>query len=141
MPDCMGISCNYLADIVLVIHSSVVIFIVIGQLLVVIGGLKQWLWIRNGYFRLLHLLAISVVVLESWLGLACPLTTLENHLRQLVGQSYQQTSFIAHGLQYFLFYSAPEWVFIVLYTLFGSLVLITFLVYPPCIKTRFFISS
>jgi hypothetical protein len=122
----------WLADLVLVLHWLFVLFVVGGQLLVVLGWWRSWQWARNRAFRLSHLLAIGFVVAESWLGLACPLTTLEDNLRQLYepGRGYAG-SFVAHWLHELLFYAAPAWLFTAVYTAFGLLVLASYVLYPP----------
>ena len=96
-----------------------------------IGWIKKWGWTKNAIFRYLHLAAIGYVVLEALFGIRCPLTVLEFHLRHLAGEANHGTSFIGYWVHYFLFYTAPDWVFILIYSVFGILVLLTFLLYPP----------
>ena len=112
-----------MADAMLVIHVSFVLFVVIGQVLIFIGKLLTWAWVRNFRFRITHLTAIAIVVLQSWLGLVCPLTLWEMNLRENAGDVVYAGSFIAHWLEQLLYYRAPEWVFLVSYTLFGLLVI------------------
>ena len=88
-------------------------------------------WVRNLWFRLAHLGAIGFVVLESWLGIMCPLTTLEQWLRQLAGQRTYDSDFIAHWLGRILFFEAPTWVFTACYTLFGLAVALSWVYVPP----------
>lgn len=114
-----------LADTLLVVHVLFVAFVVIGLLLIIAGRLLSWSWVRNPWFRLAHLAAIAVVVVQSWFGVICPLTTWEMALRSEAGDATYRGSFIAHWLQKILYYQAPEWVFAVAYTLFGLLVIIT----------------
>ena len=102
-----------------------------GQVFILIGWACSWWTTRNFTFRLLHLAGIGFVVIESWLGARCPLTLLENHLRQVAGDSPQDMSFVGYWLSRLLFYSAPEWVFTLVYTLFAAAVITTWLVYPP----------
>ena len=115
----------FLADSVLALHVLYVLFVVLGLLLVVAGGIRGWLWVRIRWFRLAHLLAIAVVVLQVWLGLVCPLTTLEMALRARAGASVYGDSFIGHWLQTLLYFDAPAWVFGMVYTLFALLVSIS----------------
>ena len=112
------------ADLILAVHTGIVLFIVVGLILILAGGFRGWLWVRNPVFRLAHLAAISVVVLQAWLGQICPLTTWEMALRSRAGDATYTGSFIAHWLQAFLYYDAPLWVFALTYTLFGALVVI-----------------
>ena len=119
------------ADAMLVTHVFVVIFIVLGLLLVYVGRLLAWHWVRNPWFRLAQLIGIAVVVVQSWLGLVCPLTTWEMALRAKAGEAVYEGSFIKHLLSDLLYYQAPPWVFVVCYTGFGGLVLISWFWVKP----------
>ncbi len=123
-----------LADAVLILHASIVAFIVIGLLLILIGGFRNWTWTVNPWFRVAHLVGIGIVVLQSWFGVLCPLTTFETWLRQQAGSLTYKESFIQFWLQEILFYQAPLWVFAVAYTAFGLLVLLAWLKFPPSFK-------
>jgi hypothetical protein len=120
-----------MADLVLVTHTAFVAFIVVGLLLIVFGGFRGWKWIRNPWFRALHLAGIGLVVVQSWLGLDCPLTTLEMNLRERAGDATYGTTFMAHWLQKFLYYEAPTWIFVVGYTVFGLVVIASWLRFRP----------
>lgn len=115
---------NILADAILVIHFAFVAFVVAGFLLILIGLLASWSWIHNRTFRVTHLAAIGVVVLQAWLGQLCPLTFWENELRRRAGESGYADSFVAHWLHEILFYQAAPWVFTTIYTVFGALILL-----------------
>ena len=120
-----------LANIVLVAHVSYVLFVVAGLVLILAGGMRRWQWVRNPWFRLLHIAAILYVAAEAWLGIVCPLTTLELWLRELAGQTAYEGDFIAYWLRNLLFFDAPPWVFTVCYSAFGALVLACWLRFPP----------
>lgn len=122
---------SHFADLVLLIHFAIVLFVVGGLLLIVLGNVLRWSWVNHWWFRALHLLAISVVVLESWLGIECPLTTLENWLRLQAGQGVYQGSFIQHWVHGVMFYQAPGWVFALAYTLFAFAVVAAWWRWPP----------
>ncbi|MFP5344217.1 MAG: DUF2784 domain-containing protein [Gammaproteobacteria bacterium] len=122
---------SLLADGVLILHASYVLFVIGGQALIVAGWIRRWTWTRNRWFRWLHLGAIGFVVAEAWMGVRCPLTVLENALRGLAGDTRYEMSFIGYWLNHLLFYDAPEWAFTTIYTLFGLLVLVTLALYPP----------
>jgi len=125
-----------LADLVLVTHAAYVLFVVGGQALIVIGWIRGWEWTRCRVFRLLHLVAIGLVMLEAWLGINCPLTILENFLRLRAGAVAYENSFIGYWLRWVIFYAAPEWIFALIYTVFTALVILTWLAYPPRRKLR-----
>jgi hypothetical protein len=110
------------ADAILALHMLFVLFVISGLLLIFAGRLAGWSWVRNRVFRIAHLTAIGVVVLQSWFGVICPLTTLEMWLRARAGGATYAGSFIAHWLDTLLYYQAPAWVFAVCYTVFGGLV-------------------
>ena len=120
-----------LADLTLVLHATYVLFVVGGQLLILLGWVLNWMWTRRFLFRLLHLVAIGFVMIEAWLGVTCPLTSLENGLRNRAHAGAYNTSFISYWLDRLIFYSAPDWVFIMIYTGFTALVILTWLAYPP----------
>ena len=125
------------ADLVLYLHVAFVVFVVAGLLLIVAGCFTGWQWIRNGWFRLAHLAAIIIVVLQAWLGVLCPLTTLEMWLRNKAGDAVYPGAFIAHWVEQFLYYDAPAWVFTLCYTAFGLLVAATWIwVRPRPLTTR-----
>jgi hypothetical protein len=125
------------ADLILLVHVLFVAFVGLGLLLVVAGKLLRWLWVRNPWFRLAHVAAIGVVVLQSWLGAACPLTMLETALRERAGESGYSDTFVSHWLETILYYRAPEWVFTASYTVFGLLVLAAwFWVRPHGLRRR-----
>ncbi len=125
-----------LADTVLAIHVSVVVFVVLGLVLVLAGNRLGWRWLNNVWFRLAHLGAIGVVVAEAWLGVVCPLTTLEMWLRSKAGVDAYSGSFIEYWLQQILYYDAPAWVFVTAYTLFGLLVAAAWWWFPPRFRKR-----
>ena len=110
-----------MADAILVIHFAFVVFVVFGFMLILTGLLARWSWAHNPIFRIAHLAAVGVVVLQAWLGQLCPLTIWENELRRRAGQSGYTETFVEHWLRDILFYQAEPWVFTTIYTCFGTL--------------------
>ena len=119
-----------LANAVLALHLALVLFVVGGLVLIVGGNLAGWRWVNRPLFRLLHAAAIATVVAEAWLGLTCPLTTLEMWLRERAGAPTYGGGFIEHWLQWLLYYDAPGWIFLLLYTVFGMLVAAAWWYFP-----------
>ena len=119
------------ADTLLILHTMLVGFVILGLVATFAGYFCQWRWVRNFWFRLSHLIVIGVVVLQSWLGVLCPLTSWEMALRAKAGEAGYEGSFIQHWLQPILYYSAPDWVFSLAYTVFGALVLASWFVVRP----------
>lgn len=122
---------QFLADAVLILHSAIVAFIVIGLLLIMLGAILSWRWITNPWFRVAHLLGIGIVVAQAWLGRLCPLTILEAWLRQQAGGGSYQGSFVQYWLQRLLYYDFPLWTFTVAYSLFAVLVVVAWIRIPP----------
>ena len=119
------------ADVVLVLHASIVAFVVGGLVLVVAGNLRGWRWVNTRWFRATHLATIAFVAAEAWLGIACPLTAFEAWLRGRAQEPTYAGSCIEHWLQRWLFYDLPGWMFTVAYTLFGLAVIAAWWRYPP----------
>ncbi len=122
---------RHAADAVLVLHVAVVLFIVGGLPLILTGAWRGWHWVRGWTFRLLHLAGIGYVALQAWWGVACPLTVLESWWRLQAGEGAYQRSFIEDWLQRLLFWEAPAWVFVAVYSAFGALVLLAWWWVPP----------
>jgi hypothetical protein len=116
-----------LADALLVAHFFIAAFIVAGLAAVWLGAPLGWEWVRNPWFRYLHLGAIAFVAAEALLGIACPLTIWEDVLRGGV----RPESFVARWVHRLLYYRAPEWVFTVAYVLWTLATLLTLWLVPP----------
>jgi hypothetical protein len=133
-PPVTTLTYQLLADVVLVAHFALVVFVVAALPLIVVGNRRGWAAVNRLGFRLAHAAAIAVVVAQAWLGVVCPLTTLESRLRARAGQAAYETSFIEHWLSRALFYEAPAWVFTAAYTLFGLAVVAVWWRFPPRLR-------
>ena len=120
-----------LADAVLVLHAGIVGFVVIGLVAVLWGNRRGWPWVNALGFRVAHLGAIGVVMAEAWLGIVCPLTTLEMWLRAQAGAPTYDGSFVEHWLQRVLYWDLAGWIFVLAYTLFALAVALAWWRYPP----------
>jgi len=125
-----------LADAVLVLHVAIVFFVVGGLVLVLVGNWRKWRWVNAFWFRIAHLGTIAFVAAEAWFGIVCPLTTLEMWLRSKAKVAAYEGSFIEHWLQLLLFWHAPPWVFIVIYSVFALAVAATWWYFPPRLRNR-----
>lgn len=119
------------ADVVVLLHVAYVLFVIFGLLLTIVGGATGWLWVRNRWFRGIHLTMIGIVVFETWMGITCPLSIWEWQLREWAGEASYRGDFIANALDRWLFYDFPEWVFTAGYTAFGLAVAATWVWLPP----------
>jgi polyferredoxin len=110
------------ADVIIASHFAVVLFVVVGQVLILLGGFLDWNWVRIFWLRLCHLVLIIYIAMQAWLGELCPLTVWEQALRQRAGQNTHQDSFIEYWLSRLLYIEAPWWMFVALYTALAVLV-------------------
>lgn len=115
------------ADVILIIHFLYVLFVVGSLPVIWLGAWLKLAFVRNRWFRYLHLAAILWVVVESLIGIVCPLTAWENTLRQIETDS----SFIQRWIHQIMFYNVPESVLMMIYIVFAGLVAMTFKWVPP----------
>jgi len=119
-----------LADIVVVAHLAYVLFVILGLVAIFIGYLCHWPWVRNRWFRSIHLAMIGIVVFESLMSITCPLTTLENWLRLQAGQTPSGGSFVARCVHGLMFYPFSPQFFTLMYCAFASLVMLAWILVP-----------
>lgn len=122
---------RFIANTLLISHTLFIAFVVFGLVFILIGNYRRWRWIRNPWFRSLHIAAIATVVIQGWLDIACPLTVWENYFRGKAGDPVYPTPFIEHWLHQLIFFQAESWVFTLCYSLFGGLVLAMWFLVPP----------
>jgi hypothetical protein len=127
---------SFLADLVVALHAAYVGFVVLGLVLILVGWTLRWSWVRNVWFRTIHLLAIVTVGLEAICGIDCPLTVWEERLRSLAGQEARAGSFIGRMLHQMIFYDAQPWILDLGHVLFALLVIAVFVAAPPRLRGR-----
>ena len=119
-----------IADIVLIFHFCIVIFITFGFFLIPIGYKFGWVWIKNLKLRIFHCGMMVFVTLETLLGITCPLTSIENNLRGID----ESTSFILYWIKHIIFWDFPTQFFIILYCMFLGWTFLMWKIFPPIIK-------
>ncbi|HYL57504.1 MAG TPA: DUF2784 domain-containing protein [Candidatus Acidoferrales bacterium] len=132
----MALWYRLLADAIVVVHAAYVAFVVLGFAAVLIGALLRWSWVRNLKFRLAHLGAIMLVVVEAIAGAMCPLTTMEARLRERAGDAPSAGDFIARSVHRLIFYDLPPRAFTVIYVAFAVIVIVTLILVPPRARSR-----
>ncbi len=115
------------ADFVLIIHFCIVFFVVFGLVALPIGYLNNYSWTRNIKFRVAQISFMGFITLEAILGITCPLTIIENTLRQI---EYQQ-SFVAYWISQLIYWDLPLYFFVILYSSCFVLSLVFWRVHPP----------
>ena len=121
----------FLADVIVIVHFAYVAFVVVGMGAILAGIVMRWRWVRNFWFRMVHLLMIAVVVAESLCGILCPLTEWEDRLREAGGRPNEPGGFIARWAHDLLFVDLTFSEMTVYYVAFGLAVLLTFILAPP----------
>jgi len=120
------------ADAIVLIHLIYVSFTVGGTVLILVGALLKWRWIRRRTFRFMHLGAVLVVAAESLLGIWCPLTVWEWQLRARAGQRIEtDISFVGRLIRSIIFVELPDWGFTLLYAGFGVFVILVLVFIRP----------
>jgi len=93
----------WLADAIVVVHFAVVLFVILGEVAVLLGRPLRWRWTAGRGFRVAHLAVIVFVAATAVAGDLCPLTIWENDLRRIAGKPLDQASFVAHWAHELLF--------------------------------------
>lgn len=122
---------GFLADVVEALHLSFLLVTLFGQIAIMVGWFFNWQWIRNPWFRSIHLLAIAFVAMEYVIGMECPLTDLEKYLRRLAGQTSDDWSFMGRLMNDCLFPGVDPEVLTWPYIGFAALVILTYIFIPP----------
>ena len=123
-----------LADLIVAIHIAYVVYVAGGLVAILIGALRGRKWIHNPWFRVTHLLAILIVVMEIFLKLNCPLTTWENLARAAAQRRVDGSAFMDRLLTFILIGAAPRWVINGAYFVFAVAIAATFFWAPPSWK-------
>jgi hypothetical protein len=117
-----------MADSVLAGHVMIILFNIFGLLVVPIGGLFGWRFVRVRWWRILHVVLLAAVAVQALLGRACILTLWQ---AALAGAAAQPPPLFARLINGLIYWPLPIWVFAALYTVvFGyALALLWFV--PP----------
>ena len=101
------------ADLVLIFHFGIVIFIISLFVIIPVGYRFKWNWPRNRKLRSIHLFLIFLVTTETVFGLTCPLTLIEHNLRGI----FISNTFVNSWLQNLLYWNFPKEFFLISYIL------------------------
>jgi hypothetical protein len=106
---------NAFANIIAAVHIIYFLFVVGGLAAILIGPQRRWEWVGNVWFRLLHMVAVYVVVFEDVVHVQCPLNSAEWQLRSGTSSAIEATSGIGGVLDYLLRHTIPGSVLHVFY--------------------------
>lgn len=120
-----------LADVVLVIHFAIALFITWSLPVIWVGGWLKWRFVRSPWFRFTHVGLMAFVLGETLLGKLCPLTLWEGALRRAAGEVVaEDQGFIDFWVSKFLFHDLSWNTYLVIYALFFAAVVGTFYLVP-----------
>ncbi len=121
-----------LADAIVIVHFAFVSFVALALPVVWIGFFCRWQWVRNIWFRAIHLLLMGVVVFESVSGIVCPLTTWESECRIRAGQTgYRDQGFVEYWTHRLMFFQLEPSTFMIIYVAFFALLVGSFIFVRP----------
>jgi hypothetical protein len=122
-----------LANLTAILHLAYFAFVVLGSLAITVGA-RRWRWVRNSWFRALHLLAIWAVLAEDMIGLVCPLNVAETHFRGAARSRETRFSEILDRLLHHTLHGRP--LDIVYWSLGAASLVLLFLVPPNFLSRR-----
>ncbi len=115
------------ADLVLIIHFMIVVFISSLFLLIPMGYQFYWKWVKKLKLRLIHLGLMTLITIETIIGITCPLTIIESHLRGI----YISNSFLGSLVSKIIFWELPRLFFMILYILCLFWTIFIWFRFPP----------
>ncbi len=117
----------FLADLILMLHFFIVIFITLQFFTVPVAYKLNWKWQKNRVLRIIHLIMIFFVTTEAVIGITCPLTIIENKLRNI----YSYNTFLENWISKIMFWNLPSYTFMILYILCLFWTLLMWKIFPP----------
>ena len=117
-----------LAEAILAAHLAIILFNLFGLIVVPLGAICGWRFVRVRWWRLLHLVSLAAVAAQAVFGRACILTIWQ---AALTGEPGRPTPLIMGWVNRVIYWPLPVWVFAALYLLvFGYALALLWLV-PP----------
>lgn len=120
-----------LADLVVIIHLAYFVFVVGGFIFTVFGAAKQWPGVRNPWFRISHLSAVLIVLIEDVSGRNCPLNVAETSLRTSVAEV---PGSVGDFLEFLLHHTLTERTLDVIYWTLGVALIVLFIIVRPTFR-------
>jgi hypothetical protein len=120
---------DVLANGVIALHLAYFVFVLGGFVALIIGIARREEWIYNPWFRIVHFVAVAVVLFEDVLQLQCPLNTLQTHLQS--PNVVETPGTVGNFLDWLLHHTISERALDVIYWTIGGISLVLFVVRPP----------
>ena len=117
-----------LAAAILAAHLAIILFNLFGLIVVPLGAICGWRFVRVRWWRLLHLVSLAAVAAQAVFGHACFLTIWQ---ASLTGATGLPTPLIMGWVNRVIYWPLPVWVFATLYVIvFGYALALFWLVRP-----------
>jgi len=113
------------------LHVAVILFNLFGLIAVPLGAWRNWGFVRDFWWRLLHLLALGIVALQAIFGRACFLTLWQSDLIQSAGGPVSREPMIQRWVSELIYWPLPIWAFAVLYVAVWVYALLLWRLVPP----------
>ena len=120
-----------LADLVLLAHFAITVYLVLGMLLIPLGAYWHWSWVRARRMRQIHAGLMVLIAIEAVFHITCRLTVLEALLRHAAAPK----SFWADQISKILYWDLPLEFFTILYVCCVIWILYLWKSVPPRNKT------
>jgi Protein of Unknown function (DUF2784) len=102
----------------------------------VAGARLGWMWIRNPWFRIAHLVAVLTIVAEDVFHFPCALNVLESSLRADPANMAPAPDAVGGLLDLLLRHTIPGWFLDDMYWTLGAVLLLLMFVLPPRFRRR-----
>ncbi|CAN2041212.1 DUF2784 domain-containing protein [Candidatus Magnetomoraceae bacterium gMMP-15] len=123
------------ADLIMIIHFIFAAFVVLSVPIIWIGFFLKKKFVYNPIFRLSHLLAMGIIIMQALFGVICPLTEWEMDLRlKAGGGNVYFESFMQHWIHKILFFEASDRIFQWIYGIFFILIVLSMVIIKPVLR-------
>ena len=118
-----------IADLILILHFGIVLFITSLFFLIPVGYKFNWIFTKNIKVRVFHAGLMTFVTIETFLGMACPLTYLENYF--LNENENENKLFLSYWLNKIIYWDLPSYFFLIMYLICLVWTFIMWYIFPP----------
>ena len=127
----------FAVNIIFSLHFAIILFISSLIFLIPLGYKFSWSIYKNKTLRLIHLVLMLFVTLETLLGIVCPLTLVENYL----SGTLEDKTFVSYWLGKIIYWDLPSIFFSILYSTCLIWIIIMWKIFPPQKKKCFKIQN
>jgi hypothetical protein len=116
------------AEAILAAHVAIILFNLFGLIVVPIGALCHWRFVRIAWWRVLHIALLTAVAVQAMAGRACILTVWQ---AEMSSTAAEPGPLIMSWVDRLIYWRLPIWVFEALYVAVFGYALALFWLVPP----------